>query len=116
MKHSVKSSAILFFTIISFSLLVEGCASYQKKLDSWIGVHQSRLIASWGSPVKTTPDGKGGAILIYEEHVKVYVPGRGETYRRSTHGYGREKDYSFTRQTRFYVDEKGYIYKWETQG
>jgi hypothetical protein len=127
MRHSVKSSALLFFSVISFSLLVEACAFIERdvELNPWVGSHKSYLIASWGAPAKTTVDGKGGAILIYEgEYIRVYIE-KAEIYgnvyyfyyaRFGGIYYVREIDHSYRRQTRFYVDEKGYIYKWETRG
>ena len=125
MRHSVKSSALLIFSVISFSLLVEGCAFIQRdiELNPWVGSHKSYLIASWGTPANTTVDGKGGAILIYQgEYIRMYVEkaeiyGGGIYYGRYGGIYHvREIDHSYTRLTRFYVDEKGYIYKWETRG
>lgn len=71
MRNLAKPSIKLFFALISFTLLVQGCASTQKIMDSWLGHHQSDLIASWGPPTRTASDGKGGSILIYEQYVNL---------------------------------------------
>jgi hypothetical protein len=36
---------------------------------SWIGRDMDDVIAKWGSPSEREPDGRGGAILIYEKTV-----------------------------------------------
>jgi hypothetical protein len=37
-----------------------------KALNSWMGSHKSKLIASWGVPSRTASDGKGGEVLVFE--------------------------------------------------
>lgn len=37
-----------------------------KTLNSWMGYHKSKLIASWGAPSRTASDGKGGEVLVFE--------------------------------------------------
>jgi len=46
-KLRFRASLILFLSIAS--LLLSGCASnINKTMQSWVGHHQSELIASWG--------------------------------------------------------------------
>ena len=79
MRGLVKSSGILLLGIISVSFLVQGCVSTQGVMDSWMNSHQSDLIASWGPPTRTTSDGKGGSILIYEKYVDLgQSPGKAQ--------------------------------------
>jgi hypothetical protein len=36
---------------------------------SWIGRNMDDVLAKWGSPSSREPDGRGGAILVYEKTV-----------------------------------------------
>lgn len=40
----------------------------------WAGKTQSEIVASWGKPNRTEPDGLGGTILYYEEREEVDDP------------------------------------------
>lgn len=59
-------------TTIALSLIIIGCTSQRKIMDSWMGQPTSRLIMSWGPPARTTSDGNGGEVLIYAH--EVYAP------------------------------------------
>ena len=116
MKNLAKSSVMLFLGIILLSLMVPGCASVEKKPDSLIGSHQSDLIASWGTPTRTNPDGKGGSILTYEEYFHVAeIPGRVEAIGGTDVVRTKPKEIGYIKSTIFHVNEKGYIYRWEQQ-
>ena len=79
-------------------LLVTGCAtSNREAMDSWLGSHQSEVIAQLGAPTRTTIDGKGGTILVYERDI-----------------YAGK--YSYTASRMFYVNENEYVYHWMTKG
>ena len=58
---------LFYFSIIIIITMIQSCASRVTKImESWVGHHESELIASWGPPSRIMPDGKGGHILIYE--------------------------------------------------
>lgn len=78
---------------------------------SWVGHHQSELIASWGPPNRIMPDGKGGTVLDYSHYKDLgqrgYIDRRGNIY---TYPRG----YQATRL--FYVDSDGIIYNFKWKG
>jgi len=80
-------------------------------MKSWIGYHQSELIASWGPPEKITIDGKGGSVLDYSYHKDL-----GSTAYKDPWGnvHIRPRGYKATRY--FYVNSDGIIYKVKWQG
>lgn len=121
MRNLVKSSGITLFAIVSFLLLVQGCVSTQEIMNSWLGHHQSDLIASWGPPTRTASDGKGGSILIYEQFVDLgQSPGEvrwdwGKDFWGKDSGgitYKEPQQHGYVRTRMFYVNERGYIYHW----
>jgi len=79
-------------------LVINGCTSQKKIMNSWIGSTKQSLIQSWGPPARTASDGGSGEILIYAK--QVYLPQFSANY----------YDYSM-----FYVDNKGVIYHWITK-
>lgn len=121
----MKSRAFLKTIFLVLPFLIPACASnINEIMDSWLGHHQSELIASWGPPQRTSFDGKGGTILIYEQYVDlgqepgkiVYQPGPlgrntilGDT---GTYKYTAPKQRGFTNIRMFYVNPEGYIYFW----
>lgn len=122
MRNFVKSLVITLFAIVSFLLLVQGCVSTQgvstqEIMDSWLGHHQSDLIASWGPPTRTASDGKGGSILIYEQYVNLgQSPGRAEVDYFGDITYTNPQQRGYVRTRMFYVNERDYIYYWRSQG
>jgi len=98
MGRLLKSLNILILALIICSLFFQGCASTREIMDSWIGHHQSDLIAQWGPPERTASDGKGGQTFLYERFIST--------------GYG----HGYIQSIMFYADENGYIYHWRTQG
>ena len=46
-----------FIFVILLLLLVQGCTSTRKVMDSWLGNHKSELIRSWSPPTYVTSDG-----------------------------------------------------------
>lgn len=125
----LKSISILSFIIIlslfSFqscahreeALIKEREASVTELMNSWLGSHQSDLIASWGPPKRTASDGKGGTILIYEEYVDLgQTSGRAYVDYWGNITYTNPQQRGYTRTRMFYVNERGYIYNWRWQG
>lgn len=78
-------------------------------MDSWIGHHQSELIASWGPPEKIASDGKGGTILDYSHYKGIGQTGYMDAWGRI---HIRQTGYKAIRL--FYVNSDGIIYdfKW----
>ena len=69
MKHTIK------FMVTAISLIIlYSCApsipqpTYEEKMQTWLGNHQSKIISQWGAYTRTIDDGAGGKILIWEEH------------------------------------------------
>ena len=66
--------------ITVLAMLVSGCATaINKQMQSWVGANVNDLIASWGPPQQTMPDGEGGQILIYAENRTWTMPGKAVT-------------------------------------
>ena len=101
------------FLCLLFLIVLVGCASISRKMDSWKGHHKSELIASWGPPSRVTSDGKGGEILIYE-YDRNFGQTRGQIYSDGSYTAPRQNRYTAYRM--FYVDGNGYIYNWRWQG
>ncbi|MGH8462355.1 MAG: hypothetical protein ACRESS_12170 [Stenotrophobium sp.] len=55
----MKVTKIFFFFAI---VLLQGCASINEKMASFMGHDESDLIASWGPPSQVMDDGNGGQI------------------------------------------------------
>ena len=103
--------------VLLLCLGLVGCASTQKIMDSWVGHHQSELIASWGPPTTVTSDGKGGSILVYRWDVNLgQTPGKATVDYWGNVTYTNPQQRGYVRSRMFYVDERGYIYHWRSQG
>jgi len=82
-----------------------------------MGAHESTLISQIGPPDRRVSDGKGGEVLVYERYVdlgqttgKVYTDRFGDIRYTSP----QQRGMNFVRM--FYIDGKGYIYFWKTEG
>lgn len=109
---------IHFITLVLVvcSILVFGCASVSKTMDSWVGSHQSQLIQSWGPPNQVVSDGAGGSVLIYSSYVNLgQTPGTINQWGYTT-TYTAPQNRGYERTRMFYVDSKGIIYSWRWQG
>lgn len=58
---------ILLMTVM-FVLLVS-CSSTKNSMETAIGENKSKLIKTWGSPVRTLADNENGEILVYADQV-----------------------------------------------
>ena len=104
----------LLLTVVVAMVGIRQSTIATKKMDeimkSWIGYHQSELIASWGPPEKITIDGKGGSVLDYSHYKN-----QGSIAFRDPWGnvHVRPTGYKATRY--FYVNPDGIIYrvKWQ---
>ena len=99
-------------------LITFGCAaSINKNMQSWVGHHQSELILAWGPPTRIMPDGKGGAVLIYESYMNLgQSPGHGTVDAWGNITYTAPQQQGWARTRMFYVDREGNIYAWRWQG
>src|SRR5438034_6258382 len=97
----------LKLSIIALILLTAGCASnVNDMMQSWVGHHQSELIAKWGPPQQTASDGKGGTVLVYGEYVDLgQRPGqaRQDYFGNITYTAPQQQGYQRTRM--FYVNQ-----------
>jgi hypothetical protein len=120
-------SLVLLFSVI----IVTGCASIDKQMDSWMGHHQSDLIANWGPPQQVIDDGQGGKIFVYSNNRSYTSPGTsttnvtGSAYGLGNTAYGNATGYttynppqttSYTAHRMFWVDGNGRIYRWAWKG
>jgi hypothetical protein len=124
MKHVI---AVLLFALA-------GCATtanYEKSLSAWIGADQAKLVATWGTPISTSPAPNGGQVLEFDRATTAYVPGH--TYNQAHANYANGNvsagsagvDYSPITtsghtvtevcKTRFTLDNAGHVvsYSWE---
>ena len=90
---------IIILSIIVI-LLISCVSLRQQQLNTWLGVHKSELIRSWGPPNRTASDGKDGEILIYEK-----------TATRTFYNYfGQLITQTITNYTDMFVNNNGIIY------
>lgn len=88
-------------------------------MESWIGQHQSDLIASWGPPQQTIDDGEGGRILVYTTTRSYASPGSATTsVSESPSGgsarttYDPPRTVSFTTDRMFWIGPTGHVERW----
>src|SRR2546425_642135 len=95
-----------------------GCVSgINNAMQSWVGHHQSDLIASWGPPQSTASDGKRGTILIYRRYVTLgQAPGQVTATGYGNYNYTAPQQNGYEQSRMFYVDSNGIIYSWRWQG
>lgn len=114
---SMSSRRLFTAGMLLVAVLSVGCASsINKKVQSWMGHHQSQLIAEWGPPNQTAPDGAGGTILIYGAYVNLgQTPG--SVYQQDNQvRYTNPQQQGYTRTRMFYVNQDGIIYRYRWQG
>ena len=94
-----------------------GCAMVDKKMQSWVGMHESTLIQSWGPPQSVSSDGANGKVLVYQGHVNLgQTPGRINYTGYGTYSYTAPQQRGYDRSRMFYVNPKGVIYNYRWQG
>ena len=96
-------------------------------MKSWEGHHFSELIASWGPPSQILDDGQGGKIYCYQSTTSFTTPGSSHTtgnvysygntatYQGNT-TYNAPQTHSYQRHRMFWVNSRGYIYRWSWRG
>jgi hypothetical protein len=131
----------LFFVLISILALcnLTGCVSIHENMKSWMGHNFNDLIANWGPPQSTMPDGQGGQILIYSKNKEGTTPGQartntygpanthgnlyGNTYNgnsivntTSTTTYTPAQTHGYDATRTFWANKQGTIYRWSWKG
>jgi hypothetical protein len=97
--------------------LMSGCATVNKDMASWVGHHYSELFDKWSPPTCTSPDGRGGQILIYEYDRKFgQIPGHAERNVDGSVTYIAPTQMGYVATRMFWVDASGLIYNWRWQG
>jgi hypothetical protein len=98
-------------------LVIAGCVSPSKKMQSWVGHDQSELIASWGPPQSTASDGAGGTVLMYTSYLDLgQRPGQIAYGGYGNYYYTAPQERGHERTRMFYVNSDGIIYRWRWQG
>lgn len=67
--------------VVTLATALSGCAGKQisSAMNSWVGVHYSQLMMSWGPPQQVFDDGNGGRILLYTRVRQWTTPGQAVT-------------------------------------
>ena len=117
--------------LVVATLILVGCSLIERQMESWMGHHQSELIASWGPPQQVMDDGQGGKIFIYSATQTYTTPGRattnvtGTAYGAGNYAYGNATGYttytppqtsSYTAYRMFWINSSGYVYRWAWRG
>lgn len=108
--------ALVFIVIITLA----GCATregYEKNLKKWEGIHVDDLISVWGAPDKSYDLERGGRVIEYLEREEDYTYSleRDEDYIYSWNSL-RGYSVTYTCNTRFTINKKGYIVKYSFDG
>ena len=119
-------------------MLVSGCATtakYETKLNTWIGVSEDYLIASWGVPDKTYEMHDGKKAIEYVRKSTVQSGGYAYTSPQTTYHSGRigyksysgtsttyvteiepSRKYRLSCKTSFVINNSGKIESWHHEG
>lgn len=106
----------LLFSLAAL-VIIQGCTSPSKIMESWVGKPKSDLYLSWGPPNNVTDDGNGGQILIYGRTVTMgQVPGQVYGNYNGGLSYTAPVQRTYTKTRMFYVNSEGIIYNWRWEG
>ena len=122
----MKAARLLSCTLML--LAFAGCAQNMNEImKSWEGHHVSELVENWGPPAQIMDGGNGVKIYSYQSTVSYTTPGSSSTmgnvytydhgstyYGSTTHSPSQTQTYQ--RYRMFWVNTKGYIYRWKWQG
>ena len=118
-------------SLLLIMVILAGCASINKTMESWMGHDQSDLIANWGPPQQVMDDGRGGKIFVYTTTRSHTAPGSSTTtVTGSAYGYGDTvygtatghttynppRTTSYNAYRMFWIDQTGRIYRWSWKG
>ena len=96
-------------------MLVSGCATtgkYETKLNTWIGVSEDSLIASWGVPDKTYQMRNGKKAIEYRHKNTIQTGGYTYTTPQTTYESGKIGDQSYSGTSTTYETETEPIRKY----
>jgi len=115
----------LFILILS-PLCSSGCAKGVKGVDqastvtrmmgSWVGHYESELLAAWGPPTSTRPDGKGGKVITYESLKGTWGHEKDKRIVGGAHYSTKPRQAGYAATRVFYANEEGIIYSWKWSG
>jgi hypothetical protein len=115
----------LFILILS-PLFSSGCGKAVKGadqastvtriMDSWVGHYESELLAAWGPPTSTGPDGKGGKAITYESLKGIWGNEKDKHIVGGAHYSTKPRQEGYAATRIFYVNEEGIIYSWKWSG
>ena len=98
---------------VSSAILLIGCVSTSDTIQSWIGTHESALMAKWGESDKVIPNEPEGKLFIYIKTDPYSSRGADELY---LYGSGtRDSDIpgrstTLRRHYTFWLNREGIIY------
>ena len=127
------------FVCFAIAILWAGCSTPDKAMQSYLGHHYADLVANWGQPQQTMPDGSGGQIWTYLQDRHWTTPGTAQTtvqgntssygnayggnYYGNSSGYAQANTVYTPAQTRtwqvrrtFFINSDGVIYRYAWQG
>ena len=110
-----------------------GCAANRisNAMNSWVGVHYSKLVMAWGPPQQVFDDGQGGRMLLYTQTRQWTTPGQAVTnttgqatiydnmiwgQAQSVTEYRPPQTYGYTAWRMFQINSSGTIYDWSWRG
>lgn len=100
-----------------------GTASYEKKLDAWMGQSIDYLVNSWGYYNNSFEAPNGNTVYVWERSSSYTMPTQSNTtssligntiYSNTSTSGGNVLNYSC--RTFFEVDEEGILVSWQFQG
>lgn len=102
---------LLLFTL---ALSLPACsARINKQMGSWMGQHESELIASWGPPDRVIEDGHGGRILAWVAE-RATSSGSAQHWENMTTAQATTSTRRSYRM--FWVNRDGVVYRWAWRG
>jgi hypothetical protein len=125
------------------ALLLTGCLSPDKAMQSFIGQHSSELVAHWGPPQTREPDGNRGEVWVYTVNRQWTTPGQANTtvygtgnaygdvystpygasysghssvYANAQTTYTPPQTQGYTATRAFFINSEGVIYRYSWRG
>jgi hypothetical protein len=117
--RDLKALIVPAILLVATLATVTACASLSpsRKMQSWMGSTAQQLILSWGPPTRTSSDGAGGSILIYEYDRNMgQVPGLAVQNADGSVSYTAPQRSGYVASRMFWVNSGGLIYNWRWQG
>lgn len=120
MKHLLLKPYIILFAILT--LCLSGCRSvnlvsaplYDTLADRYIGIPSNSIIQEWGAPIRITPDGEKGCVLVYEKNSFQDSPfGASRLLAKDIEKVAEDADEEglYGTYAQFFINEEGQCYK-----